>query len=167
VRSRVREAISQTVMDVYADARQGAPVSTAKSRKAAGRRGSGELRDTIRPSMADHGLDGYVHVGFGRLRKMSQRQRDKRDLIRLKQNSRRRIGPMRPNEFAKAQRRVLAAQNKVLGGYAAIIEWGNPSRGIAPNPFMRRALWKNQSAHTQRIRAALSRSVSDVARKAS
>lgn len=155
-RARVREAISETTVAIAAHARQLVPVSTEASRKAAGRPGPGELRDTIRESMSATGLVGYVHAGYGDVKRRSRRRSTRAPSQNVP----------RLATFERRQRRAALAAQSEMGIYAMVVEYGNPHRGVPARPFLRPAFEKERAAHIDRIRKALEGAIQEVARRA-
>jgi len=143
-RIRVRSAIQETTLAVENRARTNVPMSGAASRKAQGRPGPGELRDTIRSAFSTTGLAGYVMAGFGKLPRASKAKRPTR------------LGPLRLAAFQRQQKRLALKAQRELGVYAMVVNYGSPGRGIPGSRFMDRARESERTNHIARITRALS-----------
>jgi hypothetical protein len=153
-RARAREAIQETTMAVGAKARTNVPVSDAADRKAKGRPGPGELRDSIRETFGVSGLIGFVLVGYGKLPRRSRAVRPTK------------FGPLRLKAFQRQQRRQALQAMREIGVYAMVVNYGSPGRGISGSRFLDRAKESERSAHIARMQRALSGAASAAARRA-
>jgi len=152
--ARVRQAVSDTTLAVEARAKANVPVSGPGSRKAKNRPGPGELRDTIRSSMSTGGTVGFVLAGFGTLPRRSRATKPPKQ------------GPMRLAAFQRQQRRLALRQQRELGVYAMVINYGSPGRGIAATHFMDNAKEAEREAHIRRVQNALAQAASAAAQGA-
>lgn len=153
-RHRVRAAIQVTTLAVEEGARRNVPVSGPEDRKAKGRPGPGELRDTIRSSFSNDGLVGFVNAGFGKLARRSRATRPAK------------FGPMRLKAFQRQQKRIALKALRELGVYAMVVEYGSPGRGIPGAFYMTRAKEAQRAQHIARIKAALAGAAASVSRAA-
>lgn len=147
-RMRVRDAIQITTAAVAARARINVPISDAADRKAKGRPGPGELRDTIREAYSSGGLAGFVLAGFGKLPRASRATRPTK------------LGPMKLKAYQRYQKRQALKAMREIGVYAMVVNYGSPGRGIPASHYMDRAKESERQAHIDRIRAALNNAAS-------
>jgi hypothetical protein len=142
-RTRMKGAVRQTTEEVRADAARRVPVSGPDSRKAKGRPGPGELRDTIRTEYAGDGLRGYVEAGYGKLTRRSRAGRGTRK------------GQEKRNVKIARARKARSLASRGLGNYAKVVEFGSPAQGKAAQPYMRPAREAAIPRHQARVEAAL------------
>jgi hypothetical protein len=142
-RADVSVAVHETTTAVEAKAQMNVPVSGANSRKAKGRPGPGELRATIRAEFSEDGLAGFVRAGNGKLPRRSRRTK----AIKL--------GPLTRKAYEKQQARIALQQERALGSYAMVINYGSPGRGIPGSHYMDRAKESERTAHITRVTRAL------------
>lgn len=149
VKTRVRADVETTTKEVSADAKRRVSISTPKSRKAKGRAGPGELRDTIRPEMSasPDAFIGYVKAGHGKLPRRSHAKKPKK------------LGPLTAKAFAREQERLAARAIRELGMYAMVQEFGAPHRGQPANPYLRPSADAARPKHHERLRKSLQASV--------
>lgn len=147
LQSRLRAAVADTTTEVKAGAMARVPVSGPNARKAKGRPGPGELRDTIRAEIGGDGFVGYVKAGYGKLGRSSRARKA------TSAGQARRQRKLR----AKARKRSLAAQG--VGKYAMVIEFGSPKEHKAAQPYMRPARQAAIPGHAARIQTAINGAV--------
>jgi hypothetical protein len=150
VRSNVRAAVVETTEAVVSRARANVPVSDAADRKAQGRPGPGELRNTIRGSFTLDGMMGFVLVGNGKLARRSKAARP------------RMAGPLKLSAFLRQEAPATLRAQRELGVYAMVVNYGSPGRGIPGSRFLDRARESERANHIGRIRRATRKAVAAV-----
>jgi hypothetical protein len=145
---RLRDAVAATTHAVKGGAKARVPVSGPDSRKAKGRPGPGELRETIRAEFSPEGFTGFVKAGYGKLKRST------------------RAGAARSEGQARRQRKLQAKatrrarQRKYgLGQYAMVVEYGSPKEGKEAEPYMRPARQAEMQRHEARLQSAINGAV--------
>lgn len=147
LQARLRGAVAETTHAVREGAASRVPVSGPGSRKAKGRPGPGELRDSIREEFSREGFTGYVKAGFGKLTRRSRAGAGTRK------------GQEKRNVKIAASRRARALTSHGLGKYAMVIEYGSPNKGKAAQPYMRPARHAEDANHRARVERAIAGAV--------
>lgn len=131
VRTRMQQQIKESTQRVEHGAKMRAPVSGASSRKAKGRLGAGELRDTIRSEIVEDGLTGFVKAGTGKLTRRSRALKPKQQRV---------LSASQAMRAAHSDAiRMNNALDRSAGVYAMVIEYGSPGQGKPAQPFLRPA----------------------------
>lgn len=155
-RKLVAGAVQVTTGNVTMRAVANAPVSGPDDRKAKGRPGPGELRDSIRSESSADGLVGSVLAGYG---KLVRRRRAAKMVLPLKAKAYERW------KAREEKRRALMAERS-RAVYAMVINYGSPGRGIPATHFMDRAREAERQPHVNRVKAALQQAADAVGRAA-
>jgi hypothetical protein len=147
LQARLRGAVAESTHAIEGGAKARVAVSGPNSRKAKGRPGPGELRDSIRSEFSESGFVGYVKAGYGKLRRSSKAKAP------TSAGQARRQGKLR----AKAKRR--AGSTKGLGMHAMVIEYGAPREGKEAQPYIRPARQAEIEPHAARCQQAINGAV--------
>jgi hypothetical protein len=131
VRTQMQTQVHDSTERVADGSRTRVPTSGSASRKAKGRLGPGELRNTIRTDYAEDLLTGYVKAGNGKLgRRVGRRRKGapNQRVLNAKQAMRR---------DHSAALRINNAMDRAAGVYAMVVEFGSPGRGLPAQPYLR------------------------------